>query len=158
MDRVIKVPKGAIFEFTGEWQPTTSRSGVHYLALQLQGGAVIICRDDDSHRTNTLASGANSEGAKVVQVTGDDAYLDGSKLFGKYTVKRRTAAEEYLKRMALSGAKQVMLKLLIDGHPSVKQDEHTFRLRDGKVYVNNRGKGKSLTEITMSWIQEKLNS
>ena len=158
MEEVVKVPKGAIFEFTGEWEATTSRSGVHYLAMQLVGGGVILCRDDDSPRTRHLLSGANSEGAKVVQVTGDEAFLEGRKLYGKYNVKRRAAAKDYIKRLTLSGAKQVMLKLLIDGHPSVREGEHSFRLRDGKVYVDDRGKGKSLPEISLSWIQAKLNS
>lgn len=158
MDSIVKVPRGTVFEFSGNMHSTISRAGVCYLGFEMSEGVVIVCKDNESNFTTRLLAGHNSEGALVVQVKCNEGYIADNKLYARIEVKSRLAAQNTLVKLAANKSRSVMRKLIVEANTCVREGYTLFELKDGKVYVNRKGKGKSLGEVTLNWIQSKLDN
>jgi len=158
MDDIVKVPRGTVFEFTGGMHSTISRAGVCYLGFEMSEGVVIVCKDNNSNFTTRLLAGYRSEGALVVQVKCDEGYIADNKLYAKIEVKSRLAAQNTLVKLAANKSREIMRKLVVENSTRVREGYTLFEVKDGKVYVNKKGKGKSLGEVTLNWIQSKLDN
>ena len=157
MDDMVKVPRGTVFEFTGSMHSTISRAGVCYLGFEMSEGVVIVCKDNNSNFTTRLLAGHRSEGALVVQVKCDEGYIQEGKLYGRIDVKSRLAAQNTLVRLSTNKAREVLRKLIVEASTRVREGYVLFEVKDDKVYVNKKGKGKALGEVTLNWINSKLN-
>ncbi len=158
MDDIVKVPRGTVFEFSGKMHSTISRAGVCYLGFEMSQGVVIVCKDNNSNFTSRLLTGHRSEGALVVQVKCDEGYIEDIMLFDRIEVKSRLAAQNTLEKLSTLRAREVMRKLVVEANTRVREEYVLFEVKDEKVYVNKKGKGKALGEVTLNWIQSKLDN